>query len=174
MGLLDFVREAGERIFDRDDDKDKAGRQQKPSAKPTAQPGGDPMKTGVTFDELREKALRQLLEKHGFGVTGLKIDVAGDRATVSGKVATQELREKIVLVIGNTAGIAQVDDWLEVERREPESRFYTVKKGDTLGEIAQAHYGNASKYPAIFEANKPMLKDPDKIYPGQVLRIPAS
>ena len=179
MGLLDFVRDAGEKIFGRDDDDKDKGRQQKPSAKPTAQPGGDGMKTGVTFDELREKALRQLLEKHGFGVTGLKIDVAGDRATVSGKVATQELREKIVLLIGNTAGIAQVDDRLEVERKEverkePESKFYTVKSGDTLGKIAQQYYGNASKYPTIFEANKPMLKDPDKIYPGQVLRIPAS
>ena len=55
---------------------------------------------------------------------------------------------------------------------EPESQFYTVKKGDTLSKIAKEFYGEASKYPQIFAANKPMLKHPDKIYPGQMLRIP--
>jgi len=48
-----------------------------------------------------------------------------------------------------------------------------VVKGDTLSAIAKEMYGSANKYPVIFEANKPMLTDPDKIYPGQVLRIPA-
>jgi len=52
------------------------------------------------------------------------------------------------------------------------SKNYTVVKGDTLGKIAKEFYGNAAKYPLIFEANKPMLSDPDKIYPGQMLRIP--
>ena len=47
-----------------------------------------------------------------------------------------------------------------------------MKKGDTLSGIAKTVYGKASKYPVIFEANRPMLSDPDKIYPGQVLRIP--
>jgi nucleoid-associated protein YgaU len=171
MGLFDFVRDAGEKIFHRDDDKKE--RQQKPSAKPSA-PGAPSATPTPTFDELREKALRQLLEKHGFGVTGLDIDVTGDKVTVSGKVATQEMREKVVLVLGNTAGISQVDDRLQVERKEPESQLYTVKSGDTLGKIAKQYYGNADKYPTIFEANRPMLKDPDKIYPGQVLRIPAA
>jgi nucleoid-associated protein YgaU len=60
-----------------------------------------------------------------------------------------------------------------VERSEPEATFYTVVRGDTLSAIAKAHYGKASKYMVIFEANKPMLENPDKIYPGQVLRIPA-
>ncbi len=83
------------------------------------------------------------------------------------------MREKVVLVLGNTAGIAQVDDRLEVERKEPEAQFYTVKSGDTLSKIAKQYYGNANKYPTIFEANRPMLQNPDKIYPGQVLRIPA-
>jgi nucleoid-associated protein YgaU len=59
-----------------------------------------------------------------------------------------------------------------VAKAEPEATFYTVKRGDTLSGIAKAHYGNAGKYMVIFEANKPMLEDPDKIYPGQVLRIP--
>jgi nucleoid-associated protein YgaU len=179
MGLFDFVRDAGEKIFGKDDKPSPAAK--KPGAKPTAAPAGGAAKAPVpTWDELREKALTQLLEKHGFGVTALKVDVAGERVTVTGKVATQEVREKVILVLGNTAGVAQVDDRLVVERKEPagapanEAQFYTVKPGDTLSKIAKQYYGNASKYPAIFEANKPMLKDPDKIYPGQVLRIPGA
>ena len=93
--------------------------------------------------------------------------------TVEGKVASQEEREKIVLILGNTQGVSQVDDRLEVEAPAPEARMYTVESGDSLSKIAKEVYGDAMKYPVIFEANKPMLKDPDKIYPGQVLRIPA-
>lgn len=77
------------------------------------------------------------------------------------------------MVIGNTNGIASVDDQMTVDHVEPEARFHTVVKGDTLGKIAKQYYGNAMKYPLIFDANKPMLSDPDKIYPGQVLRIPS-
>ena len=84
----------------------------------------------------------------------------------------QATREKVVLVIGNSAGIASVDDQMTVEHTEPEAQFHTVASGDTLGKIAKQYYGNAMKYPVIFDANKPMLTDPDKIYPGQVLRIP--
>lgn len=51
-------------------------------------------------------------------------------------------------------------------------RTYTVKSGDTLWKIAQQMYGDGSKYPVIFEANTPMLEDPDRIYPGQELVIP--
>jgi nucleoid-associated protein YgaU len=98
--------------------------------------------------------------------------VAGDVAYVKGKVGTQEQREKIVLAVGNVSGIAKVDDRLEVTTPEPEARYYTVGKGDTLSKIAKQYYGDANKYPQIFEANKPMLKHPDKIYPGQVLRVP--
>jgi nucleoid-associated protein YgaU len=112
------------------------------------------------------------------GVEMLKVDVKGEQATVSGKVQSQADREKIVLVVGNTDGISKVDDRLELvvkkeaPKKEPAARFYTVVKGDSLSKIAKAHYGDAMKYPVIFEANKPMLTDPDKIYPGQVLRIP--
>ena len=167
MGLFDFVRDAGEKIFGKDDDN--------PKAKAGAPaPQAAPPKTGPTWDEIREKALTQLIEKHGFGVSGLVIDVAGERVTIKGRVPTQADREKVVLVLGNTAGIAQVDDQLEVERKEPEAQFYTVKAGDTLSKIAKQYYGNPNKYPTIFEANRPMLQNPDKIYHGQVLRIPAA
>ena len=64
--------------------------------------------------------------------------------------------------------VAQVEEIKE----EAMARFHTVMRGDTLSKIAKNFYGDAMKYPLIFEANKPMLSHPDKIYPGQVLRIP--
>ena len=77
-----------------------------------------------------------------------------------------------MLLVGNTRGVSRVDDRILVEKPEPEAQMYTVVSGDSLSKIAKKFYGDAMKYPAIFDANKPMLKDPDKIYPGQVLRIP--
>ena len=91
---------------------------------------------------------------------------------VHGMVDDQAEREKVILAVGNVAGIARVDDRLETKKKAPESQMHTVVSGDTLSKIAKKYYGDAGKYPVIFEANKPMLKDPDKIYPGQVLRIP--
>ena len=102
----------------------------------------------------------------------MKVTIDDDQATVSGKAIDQSTKEKVVLIIGNSNGIATVDDQMTVEHVEPEAQFYTVTKGDTLGKIAKKYYGNAMKYPVIFEANKPMLKDANLIYPGQVLRIP--
>lgn len=109
----------------------------------------------------------------GLEVEGIKVAINNDTATVSGLASDQATREKVILVVGNTEGIAQVDDQLEVKVQEPEATFYTVKKGDYLSKISKAVYGDAMKYEIIFEANKPMLTHPDKIYPGQVLRIPA-
>ena len=86
--------------------------------------------------------------------------------------ADQQTKEKILLCRGNVAGVAKVNDQLSVAAPEDEARFYTVVKGDTLSKIAKSFYGNANAYPSIFEANKPMLSHPDKVYPGQMLRIP--
>ena len=76
----------------------------------------------------------------------------------------------MILAVGNVAGVAAVED--SVPGSDPV--FHTVKKGDTLSAIAKKTLGNANRYNEIFEANKPMLKHPDKIYPGQVLRIPTA
>ena len=108
----------------------------------------------------------------GLDVEGLDIGVSAGRAPVRGSDSSQADREKIVLAIGNVEGVAQVEDLMEVDDSEPEAQFYTVQAGDSLSKIAKQFYGNAMKYPVIFEANKPMLTNPDKIYPGQVLRIP--
>src|SRR4030095_7927780 len=99
-----------------------------------------------------------------------------DLATVIGQAHSQADREKAVLMVGNIDGIAHVDDRLQVlalaanPSAERPSEFYTVQKGDTRSKIAKHYYGDANKYPQIFEANRPMLSDPDKIYPGQMLR----
>lgn len=118
-------------------------------------------------------AIKSELQGMGFDAPGLDIQVQGDTVTMSGSAADAATRERMILAAGNVAGMAGVQDNITLPEAAPESKFYTVVRGDTLSAIAQKTMGSAGKYPAIFEANKPMLKDPDKIYPGQVLRIPA-
>ena len=129
-----------------------------------------------TDDAPKPEDLKQEVARLGFEVKDLDIQVAGDTVTVRGTAATQEQREKILLALGNVHGIAKVDDQLSVAETpaapQEQAQFYTVKPGDTLSKIAKEFYQNANKYQTIFEANWPMLKDPDEIYPGQVLRIP--
>lgn len=105
-------------------------------------------------------------------IDGLDVGFDGETVVLSGTAKAQADREKAVLVAGNTEGVGQVDDRLEVVVPEPPAVYHTVVKGDTLSAIAQRHYGVLRMYDVIFEANQPMLKHPDEIYPGQVLRIP--
>lgn len=118
------------------------------------------------------KQITEHVQQFDLGIEGLEVSVEGDKVTLKGVAASQADKEKIILAAGNVEGIATVEDLIEVETPEPEAQFHTVVSGDTLGKIAKTYYGNAMKYPVIFEANKPMLKDPNLIYPGQVLRIP--
>ena len=120
----------------------------------------------------KTEALKAEIAKLGLPVENLDISL-GEQVIVNGKTLDNATREKVILALGNVEGITSVDDRMEVENAEPEAVFYTVQSGDSLSKIAKAQYGNAMAYNAIFEANKPMLKAPDKIYPGQVLRIPA-
>ena len=99
-------------------------------------------------------------------------DGASGTATVYGVAPDQSTREKIVLCCGNVSGVSRVNDMMTVDRSAPEAKYYTVKAGDTLSKISKENYGDPNQYMKIFEANKPMLKSPDKIYPGQNLRIP--
>jgi len=91
---------------------------------------------------------------------------------VRGRAASREAREKVVLAVGNVAGVARVEEDIATDDPQEAAVFHTVTSGDTLSAIVQKYLGNASRYMEIFNANKPMLKDPDSIYPGQVLRIP--
>ncbi len=150
MGLFSFLKNAGAKLFNRDK------KQIAPEVKKT----------------LEADALRNAITMLAIPIENLDIDVNDDVVTVFGTVKSQADRERVILVLGNVEGVATVDDRISVEVPEPESVFYEVKKGDSLSKIAKSFYGDPMKYPVIFEANKPMLKDPDLIYPGQMLRIP--
>ena len=110
------------------------------------------------------------------GLPADKLDVSFDAAsstvTVAGVMPDQATKEKVLLCCGNVSGVAAVNDQLTVEQAHPEAQWHVVVSGDNLSKIAKKFYGDANKYPVIFEANKPMLVHPDKIYPGQTLRIP--
>ena len=146
MSILSFVKEAGEKLID------------------LLTPG----------NANASEQLKEHVAKVGLGNPNVQTTVDGDKVTVTGEVASQEEKEKILLALGNIAGVASVDDQIKVTDPAPivAARFVVVKKGDTLSAISLAVYGNANLYNNIFEANKPMLSHPDKIYPGQTLRIP--
>ncbi|MDY0296657.1 MAG: peptidoglycan-binding protein LysM [Acidobacteriota bacterium] len=127
---------------------------------------------GIVDESSAGDRLIQEIRSLGLEVDDLSVSFAAGTAKVSGRVETQEIREKVILAAGNVAGVEKVEDNLTVETEAPEATFYTVVSGDSLSKIAKQHYGNAMKYMVIFNANQPMLKDPDRIYPGQVLRIP--
>ena len=152
MGIFSFIKNAGAKVFG-------IGK--------------------TTEEEATEKAAKLVnaVNALGLSVNGLSIEVDDDKATINGEAEDLATKEKVVLVVGNTEGIASVEDNMtvaEVEeiREEEMAQFHTVVSGDSLSKIAKKFYDDAMKYPVIFEANKPMLTHPDKIYPGQVLRIP--
>lgn len=128
---------------------------------------------GADAAEPTPEALKKEVADLGLKGEGLDITVSGDTVKVSGRAPTQAEKEKLILAVGNVAGIAKVEDAIETGEAAAAPVFHTVVKGDNLSKIAEKHLGKASRYPEIFEANKPMLTHPDKIYPGQVLRIPA-
>ena len=119
-------------------------------------------------EEPTAEVLKKEVEDLGLDTSGLDIQVEGDKVTVGGDAVSQEIKEKVILAVGNVEGVAEVEDNVEGS----EGTYHTVEKGDTLWAIASKTMGNGAKYQEIFEANRPMLSDPDKIYPGQVLRIP--
>ena len=156
MGLFDFVKGIGK--------KNTAPAEPQAAPATPAEPSAQ---------EVANKLLG-LIKSLGLGVEGLSVTYNGntDTAVIKGQVKSQADKEKIILAVGNIDHVAQVDDQMTVETPEPESKFYTVKSGDNLYKISKEMYGDANQYPKIFEANKPMLKSPDEIFPGQVLRIP--
>ena len=163
MGLFKFIKSAGEKIFSAD-------RKAKENSVKVA---GEQEKSEEIENERAARKLEGTIRDLSLKVENLKITIKNEMARISGKAIDQSTREKVILVVGNVEGISQVEDNMEVDHKEPEAVFHTVERGDSLSKIAKEHYGSANKYQIIFEANKPMLTDPDKIYPGQVLRIPA-
>ncbi len=148
MGLFSFIKNAGKKVFS------------KKASEPV-----------LSAEQEKIKSLESAVATLGIPVSELKIELA-EQVIVSGATGTNADREKLILALGNVDGVGAVADNISVLNPEPESIFHEVKSGDSLSKIAKEVYGDAMKYNAIFEANKPMLSHPDKIYPGQILRIP--
>ncbi|MGZ5131861.1 MAG: peptidoglycan-binding protein LysM [Caldimonas sp.] len=163
MSLISFIENAGEKLF---------GHPPAAKAATASAPQPDIAALNATAGAAIEKYIAsQHLEADGLNVG---YDGATQTVTVSGVAPDQATKEKIVLCCGNVAAVSKVNDLLTVASpSEPESSYREVKAGDTLSKIAKEAYGDANAYMKIFEANKPMLSNPDKIYPGQMLRIPA-
>ncbi len=142
MGMFDFIKGVGASIF-----------------------GG-----GKNEAQELENLLKADLDDR---IKNLKVEYKDEVVTLYGQCDSHATKEKAILLAGNIKGVSKVvDDYFTAPKPEEETEFYTIKKGDSLSKIAKAYYGNAMKYPVIFEANREVIKDPDLIYPGQVLRIP--
>jgi len=139
-------------------------------------------KLGIGDDDAPDvEAVKKELASHDLGTEKVDVAVIDDKIVLTGVVKDQSVFEKAVIAVGNTLGISKVEaselkvaDAAAAPVAAKDPVFYTVKKGDNLWKIAEAQYGKGkgAKNTAIFDANKPMLTHPDKIYPGQVLRIP--
>jgi len=145
MGLFSFIKDAGAKIF-----------------------GGS--------DSTEEQSNKVNAEIKRFQISdNVQAIVEGDQITLTGECPTLLAKQKVLTIAGNIQGISKVVDNLSVAEASPEladNNFYDVKPGDNLSKISKEMYGDPNKYQAIFEANKPMLSHPDKIYPGQKLVIP--
>ena len=165
MGMFSFIKEAGQKLFG-------TAEVEKAAVAAAANPAAQP-----TLDELNSKAaagITSYIESQNLGLSGLFVmfDGATGTVTVQGDAPSQAIVEKVTLCCGNVGGVQAVENMLVAAEPADESEYHDVVRGDTLSAIAKTYYGDASQYPRIFEANKPMLSHPDKIYPGQKLRIP--
>ena len=150
MGLISFIKNAGAKLFGKKEEEAPAAEK----------------------ETLKASALLAHVQGLGLPFKQLTVFLAGEKVTIKGEVENQIDAEKIALAVGNVEGVDAVDNQMVVAIPVPDSRYHTVVSGDWLSKIAKTYYGDATKFDVIFEANKPMLKDPDEIYPGQVLRIP--
>lgn len=155
MGLLSFIKEAGEKLLGHAD----------------AQAATDPN----AANQAAAEAIKQYISAQGLDTSNLTVafDGASRTVTLSGSVSDQPTKDKVKVASCNVQGVAAVnDDALDVDNPAPEATFYEVRSGDTLSAISLSQYGDANRYNVIFEANRPMLSSPDRIYPGQKLVIP--
>lgn len=165
MSLFDFMKDVGEKLFT----------PRSAAAAPAAGASAAPVNQ-QTQDVSNGEIIKKYIAGLGLNVSGLNVtyDSASFTATVTGTAADKETKEKVIIAAGNVQNVAKVDDKMSVTSNDgADAKFHTVKSGDTLSKISKEVYGDANQYNKIFEANKPMLTSPDKIYPGQVLRIPA-
>jgi nucleoid-associated protein YgaU len=183
VGLFDFVREAGAKVGIGESKDEKQAKAEAASAERAAEvakrmkerrsKAAKAERMEKLADNRKARGLEDYVKGLGLEIENLDIRYDDGLATISGKVKDQDTREKVILAVGNVQDVGQVSDDIEVTDDTGESDMHVVQRGDTLSAIAKEFYGDAMKYPVIFEANRPMLTDPDLIYPGQVLRIPA-
>ena len=142
MGLFDFAKDMGKKLF-----------------------GGD--------DDPAEK-IKESIESNNPGIADLGVAFNEGVVDLSGKADSGEAVEKAVLLAGNVKGVTDVNiDNVDAPSPEPNVEYYTIVRGDSLSKIAKHFYQNAMDYPKLFDANREVIKDPDLIYPGQKIRIPA-
>ncbi|WP_233863433.1 peptidoglycan-binding protein LysM [Paraburkholderia adhaesiva] len=158
MGIINFIKEAGEKLFG------------SASTSAAAQPAADP----AAENQKAADAISAYIASQGLRADNLGVNYDGTTrtVTVTGTVADQATKEKILVAAGNVQNVEKVDDQLTVTNPAPAAQHHTVVSGDNLWKIAEKYYGSGAKNDVIFQANTPMLKSPDKIYPGQVLVIP--
>ena len=145
MGFLDFVKDAGRQLFDTD---------------------------AEAADNIR-----QFIDIKTSGIKNLDVQFDDGVATICGDCPNEATRNSAIMIAGNVKGVEKVvaDGLTFPEPKEEEKEkfeVYEIVSGDTLGGIAKRYYGNASQYTRIHEANKELISDPNKIYPGQKIRIP--
>lgn len=160
MSLFGFVKDIGRKLFDKDEDA--------------------------------AEKIKNHIEGNNPGVSDLFVNYEDGYVGLRGTCDSAEAHQKCVLMAGNVKGVKDVYTMgLKVKDAEmvaaadaedadnqliPQSdqkvEFYTIQSGDTLSKIAKEYYGNAMDYPKIFEANREVIEDPDKIFPGQKIRIP--
>ena len=151
MGLFSFIKEAGEKLFG----------------------GKDAAAAPQDLNAAAGAAIEKYIATQNLGVSDVKVAFDAGQVTVTGTAPTQAAKEKVTLCCGNVSSVSGVDNQMSVTNPEPEAQYHDVVSGDNLSKISKQYYGDPNKYNVIFEANKPMLSNPDKIYPGQKLRIPA-
>ena len=194
MGIFDFVRNAGAKIgIGKSTDEIAAEEAAAVKAEAAAKAKAMAAKRNKTRQKMRAAAaerrsaaaaekraelkqsveLEQYVRKLGFDIKMLDIRFDDGTAYIDGEAADAATKDRVILAVGNVAEVEKVDEDIKITQDDgSESEMYVVEEGDTLWAIATAAYGDGNRYPEIFEANKPMLDDPDKIFPGQVLRIP--
>ncbi|GAC1426400.1 MAG: peptidoglycan-binding protein LysM [Burkholderiaceae bacterium] len=171
MTLLSFIKDAGEKLFHSGAQTASAPAEVAASATAPA-----PAPDLAALNQTAADAIMKYIGSQNLPTDGLDLQYDGGTATVtvSGAVPDQATHEKIVLCCGNVHSVEYVDDRITVDTPADEARYYTVKSGDTLSKISREMYGDANQYNTIFEANRPMLISADRIYPGQMLRVPAA
>lgn len=160
MDLFGFAKDVGRRLFNKDEDA--------------------------------AEKIKEHIEQFNPGVENLEVKFENGIVELCGQCASSEAREKAILMAGNTKGVidvyatdlsvkpsaikaapkAQKAETTKEAPIEAKIEYYVIESGDTLGKIAKRYYGNAMEYPRIFEANREIIHDPDKIFVGQKIRIP--